>query len=138
MSVVANVGVGHGRRDSRLLGQSIQQTTPPQRLASVEAEGEFVAAAPTSAGMNPPVNRSEIEIPTTDPMVIKTRLGGTVSDIAPEELSIATNSPSSSPRFFISGNSAGATAAMSAALEPEIPDTRYMAPSKTYDNPPRT
>ena len=35
------------------------------------------------------------------------------------------------PRSFISGNSTGATAAMSAAFEPEMPDTRYMAPTST-------
>ena len=27
---------------------------------------------------------------------------------------------------------------MSAAFEPEMPDTRYIAPSSTYDRPPRT
>ena len=32
--------------------------------------------------------------------------------------------PSSSPRFFISGNRTGAMAAMSATFEPEMPDTR--------------
>ena len=35
------------------------------------------------------------------------------------------------PRRFISGNSTGATAAMSAAFEPEMPETRYIAPSST-------
>jgi hypothetical protein len=84
--------------------------------------------------MNPPVNSAEIETFVTDPIVIKTRLGGMVSDIAPAELSMATSSPSSSPRRFMSGNSAGATAAISAAFEPE---TRYIAPIRTYERPPR-
>ena len=83
-----------------------------------------MAIAPTTAGMKPPVNSAEIDTPVTEPMVISTRLGGMVSDIAPEALSIATSSFSSSPRFFISGNSAGAMAAMSAALEPEMPEIR--------------
>jgi hypothetical protein len=83
-----------------------------------------MAIAPTTAGMKPPVNSAEMETPVTEPMVIKTRLGGMVSDIAPDALSMATSSFSSSPRFFISGNNAGATAAMSAALEPEMPETR--------------
>ncbi len=54
-----------------------------------------------------------------------------VSDIAPEEDSSATSSPGRPPRRFISGNSTGATAAMSAAFDPEMPETRYMAPSST-------
>jgi len=35
------------------------------------------------------------------------------------------------PRRFISGNRTGATAAMSATFDPEMPDTRYIAPSST-------
>src|SRR4051812_6988300 len=38
------------------------------------------AAASTSAGMMPPVKSDEIDTPTTEPMVISTRLGGIVSD----------------------------------------------------------
>ena len=60
-----------------------------------------------------------------------------VSVCAPVADSSATRSPGSAPRCFISGNSAGATAAMSAALEPEMPETRYIAPTSTYDRPPR-
>ena len=67
----------------------------------------------------------------TEPIVISTRLGGTVSVCAPVAASSATRSPSSAPRAFISGNSAGATAAMSAAFEPEMPETRYIAPIST-------
>ena len=77
------------------------------------------------------MNSAAIDTPVTDPIVISTRLGGMVSDIAPEEESSATSSPGRAPRRFISGNSTGATAAMSAALDPEMPDTRYMAPSST-------
>ena len=61
-----------------------------------------------------------------------------VSVIAPVAASKAASSSGSEPRFFISGNRAGATAAMSATLEPEIPDTRNIAPSNTYCRPPRT
>ncbi|MNV67497.1 hypothetical protein D3C71_1603010 [compost metagenome] len=39
--------------------------------------------------------------------------------------------------MIISGNKAGAMAAMSAAFEPEMPETRYIAPTSTYDRPPR-
>ncbi len=92
----------------------------------------------TSAGSRPPVNSAAIDTPVTEPMVISTRLGGTVSVCAPVAASSASSSPSSAPRAFISGNSAGATAAMSAAFAPEMPDTRYIAPTSTYDRPPRT
>ena len=89
------------------------------------------ASASTSAGNSPPLNSAAIDTPVTEPIVMSTRLGGIVSDIAPEEDSSATNSPGRAPRRFISGNNTGATAAISAALEPEMPDTRYIAPSST-------
>ena len=38
----------------------------------------------------------------------------------------------------ISGSKIADMAAMSAAFEPEMPDTRYIAPTSTYDRPPRT
>src|SRR5664280_3757107 len=81
------------------------------------------ASANTSAGNRPPLNNAAIETPVTEPMEIRTRLGGIVSDIAPDDASKATSSPGFAPLRLISGNSTGATAAMSAALEPEIPDT---------------
>lgn len=87
--------------------------------------------ASTTPGSRPPVNSAAIETPVTEPMVISTRLGGMVSVWAPVADSSATRSPGLAPRAFISGNSTGATAAMSAALEPEMPDTRYIAPSST-------
>ena len=77
------------------------------------------------------MNSAEIETPVTEPMVISTRLGGMVSVCAPVAASSATRSPGLAPRAFISGNSTGATAAMSAAFEPEMPDTRYIAPTST-------
>jgi hypothetical protein len=77
------------------------------------------------------VKSPAIDTPVTEPMVISTRLGGMVSDIAPDAESSATSSPELAPRRFISGNSTGATAAMSAAFEPEMPETRYMAPRST-------
>ena len=77
------------------------------------------------------MNSAEIETPVTEPIVISTRLGGMVSVCAPVAASRATRSPGLAPRCFISGNSTGATAAMSAAFEPEMPDTRYIAPTST-------
>ena len=77
------------------------------------------------------MNSAAIDTPVTEPMVISTRLGGIVSAIAPEAASSETSSPGLAPRFFISGKSTGPTAAMSAALAPEMPDTRIMAPSST-------
>ena len=89
------------------------------------------ARASTRPGTRPPVNRAEMETPVTEPMVMSTKLGGMVSLMAPEAERMAISSPSAAPRCFISGNSTGATAAMSAALEPEMPETRYIAPSRT-------
>src|ERR1700712_6111096 len=92
----------------------------------------------TSAGISPPANNAEIETPAVAPTVINTRLGGIVSDIAPDADKSAATSPGLAPRRFISGNKDGAMAAMSAAFDPEIPDTRSIAPNNTYDSPPRT
>ena len=77
------------------------------------------------------MNSAAIETPVTEPIVISTRLGGMVSVCAPVAESSATRSPGFAPRCFISGNSTGATAAMSAAFEPEMPETRYIAPTST-------
>ncbi len=87
--------------------------------------------ASTRPGSRPPVNSAAIETPVTEPMVISTRLGGMVSVCAPVADSSATRSPGLAPRLIISGNSTGATAAMSAALEPEMPETRYIAATST-------
>src|SRR4051794_7431589 len=76
-------------------------------------------------------DRAAIEMPVTEPSVMRIRLGGIVSVCAPVAASSAARSPRSAPRFSISGNSAGAIAAMSAAFEPEIPDTRYIAATST-------
>ncbi|MNT92005.1 hypothetical protein D3C72_2332020 [compost metagenome] len=83
------------------------------------------------------MNSEVIDTPVTDPTVISTMLGGIVSDIAPEADKRPIRSPSFAPRCFISGNSAGATAAISAVFEPEMPETIYIAPSSTYCSPPR-
>ncbi|MET4762454.1 hypothetical protein ABH975_005535 [Bradyrhizobium ottawaense] len=87
--------------------------------------------ASTMPGSSPPVNNAAIDTPVTEPMVIKTSDGGMVSVWAPVAASSATRSPGLAPRLVISGNSTGATAAMSAAFEPEMPDTRYIAPTST-------
>ena len=102
-------------------------TTSPARNHATTAS----ASASTSAGRSPPVNSAAIDTLATEPITISTTLGGIVSAIAPEVASSETSSPGFIPRAFISGNKTGATAAMSAALAPEIPDTRYIAPSST-------
>ena len=89
------------------------------------------ARASTAAGSSPPVKSAAIETLATEPITIRTTLGGMVSAIAPDAASSETSSPGFMPRAFISGNSTGATAAMSAALAPDIPETRYIAPSST-------
>ena len=67
--------------------------------------------------------------------MISTRLGGIVSAIAPDVASSAIIDVRFWPRRSMSGNSTGATAAMSAIFEPEIPDTRYIAPTSTMLKP---
>ena len=91
-----------------------------------------------SPGSIPPANRAEMDTPATAPMAMSTMLGGIVSDIAQEAAIRAAICPGSLPRFFISGMRIGATAAMSAILEPEMPETRKIAPNSTYSRPPRT
>ena len=76
-------------------------------------------APTTTPGSKPPVNNAAIDTPVTEPTVISTRLGGMVSVWAPVADSSATSSPGCEPRAFISGNSAGAIAAISAAFEPD-------------------
>ena len=58
------------------------------------------------------MNKAAIDTPVTEPMVMRTRLGGIVSDMAPDDDKSAISSPGLAPRAFISGNSTGATAAM--------------------------
>ena len=124
-------------------GSAIRKARPISRAARAPHVGQVLAAvAPphharrastpsTTPGSRPPVNSAAIETPVTEPMVISTRLGGMVSVCAPVADSSATRSPGLAPRCFISGNSTGATAAMSAAFEPEMPETRYIAPTST-------
>ena len=50
-------------------------------------------SAATAAGTRPPVNRAAIEMLVTEPIVISTRLGGIVSDIALEVASSDASSP---------------------------------------------
>ena len=62
---------------------------------------------------------------------MSTMLGGTVSAMAAPVASSAIISLGLCPRRFISGNSAGATVAMSDTLEPEMPETMKSEPSST-------
>ena len=77
------------------------------------------------------MNRPAIDTPATEPSTISTMLGGTVSAIAAPVARSATISRGLWPRRFISGNSAGATVAMSETLEPEMPETMNSEPSST-------
>jgi hypothetical protein len=90
-----------------------------------------------AAGRSPAVKSAAIDSPDTDPTVIRIRLGGTVSVCAPVAASSEVMALRSLPSFSISGNSAGAIAAISAAFDPEMPDTRYIATTSTYCSPPR-
>ena len=83
----------------------------------------------------PPVNSAEMETPVTAPMVMSTREGGMVSVCAPVAGSRAMRSPGLAPRSRILGNSTGARAAMSVALDPEMPDTKYVAATSTLGQP---
>ena len=85
------------------------------------------------------MKRAAIDTPVTEPMVISTRLGGMVSVCAPVAESSATRSPGFAPALFISGKSTGATAAMSAAFEPEMPGDQVHRPDEhVMQSPPRT
>ena len=72
-----------------------------------------------------------MDTPAAEPSTISTIEGGTVSAIAAPVASSAIISDGLLPRRFISGNSAGATVAMSETLDPEIPETRNSAPKST-------
>ena len=119
-SRVEPISRGEGRLNRDRSSPRLRHHTTRQRMAPT-----------TSPGSSPPVNNAAIETPVTEPTVISTRLGGMVSVWAPVAANNATSSPGSEPRAFISGNSAGAIAAMSAALEPEMPETRYIAAIST-------
>ena len=123
-----------GRAITRSLRISAFGARRAEDVSSARRRHATTAHSPTAStrpGSNPPVNNDAIDTPVTEPMVISTMEGGIVSVWAPVAASRATRSPGSAPRAFISGNSAGATAAMSAAFEPEMPDTRYIAPMST-------
>src|SRR6516225_11775625 len=57
--IVANVGIGHRRRDGRLLDQPIEQHASRPRGTSVEAEGEFVEVVVDMPGINRAVMGAE-------------------------------------------------------------------------------
>ena len=72
----------------------------------------------------PEVKSPAMETPAAEPSTISTMEGGTVSAMIAPVPSSATISSGRLPRRFISGNSAGATVAMSDTFDPEMPDTR--------------
>ena len=124
----AGMAIRNDRATTRRLARwTCERSSRRDRRHAISAS----ATASTSAGSNPPVNSPAILTPVTEPIVISTSDGGIVSLIAPDAESSATSSPGRAPRRFISGKSTGATAAMSAAFEPEMPETRYIAPSST-------
>ena len=78
------------------------------------------------------MNSAAIETPVTEPIGDQhDARAGSSRSARRSPTSRATRSPGLAPRSFISGNSTGATAAMSAAFDPEMPDTRYIAPTST-------
>jgi len=91
----------------------------------------------SAAGRRPAVNSDWIDRLHTVPMMMRTRLGGISSAIAPDVERSAIISLRLYPRRSISGNRTGATAAMSASLDPDIPETRNMATTSTMLSPPR-
>ena len=99
--------------------------------APSSAQARASAASSTMATTKPLVNSPAIDTPATEPSTISTMLGGTVSAMAAPVESSAIISLGLCPRRFISGNSAGATVAMSDTLEPEMPETRNSEPSST-------
>jgi hypothetical protein len=80
-------------------------------------------------GDEAPDKKIVIETPVTTMTEIRIMLGGMVSAIAPEAARTET------PRFFTLRYHDRNDRPISAAFEPEIPDTRYMLRSSTYDNP---
>src|SRR5471030_543155 len=98
----------------------------PAPLSSLRARHQATTTNPsaaTNAGSRPPVNSAAIDRPgVTEPIVISTRLGGIVSDIALDVASNDDNSPGWAPRFCISGKRIGATAAMSAVAPILFPE----------------
>ena len=127
----ASAGSAIGTRGRSCAGSRALHMAAGPRGGCATTPARRASRPSTTPGSSPPVNRAAIETPVTEPMVMSTRLGGMVSVCAPVAESSATSSPGFAPRFCISGNSTGATAAMSAAFEPEMPETRYMAPTST-------
>ncbi len=125
--ISAGIATTNSRATARTGGWSPVGRSP--RLRTKTSSASPTAAIP--AGSSPPVNRAEMETPVTAPTMISTRLGGIVSDMAAEAASCAASSPDAMPRRRISGSSTGATAAWSAALEPEMPEMRYIAAIST-------
>ncbi len=121
------------------MSPALARCTPARRSPRQRHQTSAASVAPTTTpGSRPPANSAAIDTPVAEPIVISTSDGGIVSVCAPVADSSATSSPGLAPRARISGNNAGATAAMSAAFDPEMPDTKYIAPISTYDRPPRT
>src|SRR5271163_554885 len=70
------------------------QPAPTSELRERHHATKTSACAATNAGKRPPVNRAAIDSPgTTEPIVISTRLGGMVSDIALDVASSDESSP---------------------------------------------
>ena len=108
-----------------------------RRMPSITSWRAFQRASTTRVSRStmaittPLWNRPAIDTPATEPSTMSTMLGGTVSAMAAPVASSAIISLGLCPRRFISGNSAGATVAMSDTLEPEMPETMKSEPSST-------
>ncbi len=90
----------------------------------------------TAAGMRPPMNMPATETLVIEPTISIAMLGGTVSPMTADAASTAA--PSAAPwRSRNSSRMTVPTAATSAGLEPERPDTTYMLSTATWSSPPR-
>ena len=108
------------------------------RVADAAPSSSSSAAPSTSAGSRPPVNSAAIDTPVTEPMVISTMLGG-MSRSARRSRTAARPGRRAWRRAASSRETAPARSPpCRPTFEPEMPDTRYIAPISTYDSPPRT
>ena len=93
-------------------------------------------SAITAAGASPPMNMPATDTLVIEPTISMAMLGGTVSPMIADAASTAA--PSAAPwRSRSSSRITVPTAATSAGLEPDRPETTYMLATVTCSSPPR-
>src|SRR6516162_8274456 len=93
---ITNGKVRPGTAITKVRAISISGARVPAPVSSRRARNQATTTRPsaaTNAGNKPPVNSATIEMLVTEPIVISTRLGGIVSDIALEVASSEASSP---------------------------------------------